>query len=200
MLDIKDLKLLNSKIIDLKAAPGEVIQIQGSNGVGKSLFLKTLARLIPKISGQISFGGLDSSQFAPDLWRSKILYLPSEVSFSEGHSVDEYLNEPFLFERYKNFKSHFNPKEYISDLNSSMNLLSSGQRQRLSILRALSLNADILLLDESFSHIDPVLREETFQLLKQWKEDHKIIFIVSHFDFHISQFKTTSFTLKTSTL
>ena len=195
MLDVKDLKLLNSKIINLKAAPGDVFLIKGPNGVGKSLFLKTLARLVPKISGEINLGGLDSSQFAPDLWRSKLLYLPSDVSFTEGHSVDEYLSEPFLFERYKYFKPSFNPKEYISDLNSSMNLLSSGQRQRLSILRAMSLNAGILLLDESFSHIDPVLREETFSLLNRWKDHQKIIFIVSHFDFQTSQFDTTSFAL-----
>lgn len=195
MLTITDLKLLNERIINLEVNPGEVIFVKGANGIGKSLFLKTLARLLPRKSGALNFEMSDSAEYPIELWRSKILYLPSEVSFSEDHSVDEYLAEPLTFNCYKDFKSSFNPKEFVSELNSRMSLLSTGQRQRLSILRAMSLNASILLLDESFSHLDPVMREETFELLNKWKGDNRIIFIVSHFDIITSQFDTRTFNL-----
>lgn len=196
MLIINDLELLNGKKVNLKVHPGEVILIHGPNGVGKSLLLKTLSKLLPKKSGSISLEMKDSSEFRIDLWRSSILYLPSEVSFTEDHSVEEFLSEPFLLDLYKDFKSDFKPKDYVSELHARMNILSSGQRQRLAILRAMSLNATILLLDESFSHLDPSTREEILGLLKEWKNKNKIIFIVSHFEIETSQIETRIFNLE----
>jgi ABC-type bacteriocin/lantibiotic exporter with double-glycine peptidase domain len=193
MLKINNLKLLNERVINLDAHAGEAILVKGANGVGKSLFLKTLARLLPNLGGEIQFEDSDSLKMASDLWRSKILYLPPEVSFSDDLSVDDFLNEPFQLARYKHFKSTFNPRDFISNLESPMSLLSSGQRQRMAILRALSLNASILLLDESLSHMDPNVRAEMMGFLKEWKSNSKILFLVSHFELGSSHFDTRDF-------
>jgi ABC-type bacteriocin/lantibiotic exporter with double-glycine peptidase domain len=63
-----------------------------------------------------------------------------------------------------------------------MQLLSSGQKQSVALLRAISLNPDVLLLDESFAHIDSEKRELFFGLLSQWCKEGKILVLVSHIE------------------
>jgi len=190
MLKITSLKLLNEKSLTYEALPSDLIMIKGANGSGKSLFLKTISRLLPHEGGELSFHGKDSSLYTPEYWRSKILYVPPEVSTSDDYSVEDFLNEPFTLQRYKEIKPAFNPREHFKGFNLQMRLLSSGQKQKLALLRALSLDADILLLDETFSHMDESSRSESMTLLKEWVSTKKIIFIVSHFDMNAGQFGT----------
>ncbi len=193
MLKVKNLKLLNGKVINLEVNPGEILFIKGANGAGKSLFLKSLARLIPSSWDELSFNNKSMTHYPIEMWRSKITYLPPEVCFSDESSVDEYLAEPFLLKRYKNFKTKFEPQKNLTNLAGTMKLLSSGQRQRIALLRAMSLDSDILLLDESFGHMDQATREEFFNLLAKWVEKGKILLIVSHFEIGMRNLKTSEF-------
>lgn len=195
MLKVRNLKLLNDKVIYFEARPGDVIFIKGANGVGKSLFLKSLARLIPSHWEELSLENKSTSQYPIELWRSKVFYLPPEVSFADEFTVEDFLNEPLSLTIYKNHKSDFDPRKYLTNLSGRMNLLSSGQRQRVALLRALSLNSDVLLLDESFGQMDLSTREEFFSLFANWLSKGKILLIVTHFEIKMSHFATREYSL-----
>jgi ABC-type multidrug transport system ATPase subunit len=134
----------------------------------------------------MSLKGTNTQDTAIEDWRSKLLYLPPEVSFTEEENVEEFLRHPFTFQRYKNFVPNFDPRRYITDLTARVSLLSSGQKQRLALLRALSLNFEVLLLDESLSHMDGETRQEMLCLLSDVRKRGKIILLVTHFDLSIT--------------
>ncbi len=182
MLRVNGLKLLNGKEISFEIKNGEALFLEGANGSGKSLLLKSLARLIPSSWTQVTFRAQDISTFPVELWRSKVLYLPPDVIFDPELTVEEFLEEPFAFSLYKGFKKVFEPRKYLDLAQDQMQVLSSGQKQSVALLRAISLNPDVLLLDEPFSHMDSQKRELFFGLLSQWCKDGKMLVIVSHIE------------------
>jgi len=193
MLVVKDMKLLNEKIVNFEARPGELVFIKGKNGSGKSLFLKSLAKIIPSTFREVSLNGFVTSDFTPEVWRSKLLYLPSEVCFSELETVHEFLNVPFRLNCYKDFIPSFDPLRHLQNCHERMDILSSGQKQRVALLRALSLNAEVLLIDECFSQIDSTTREWFMDLFKKFQNEGKIILMVSHFEIQTGHFATREF-------
>lgn len=180
MLRVRNIKLLNKKECSFELAQGEWLQITGSNGVGKSLLLKSLARLIPSEWSELSLNDKDTKDYAIEEWRSSLLYLPPEVVFDSEMTVDEFLDEPFGLHRYKNFQKTFDPKKYWKNLTTPMMSLSSGQKQQVALLRALSLNPKILLLDEPFGHMDTDARDLFLKLLANWSSVDKGVVLVSH--------------------
>lgn len=193
MLVVRDMKLLNEKIVNFEARPGELVFIKGKNGSGKSLFLKSLAKIIPSTFREVSLNGFVTSDFTPEVWRSKLLYLPSEVCFSELETVHEFLNVPFRLNCYKDFIPSFDPLRHLQNCHERMDILSSGQKQRVALLRALSLNAEVLLIDECFSQIDSTTREWFMDLFKKFQNEGKIILMVSHFEIQTGHFATREF-------
>jgi ABC-type multidrug transport system ATPase subunit len=181
MLRVKELVLLNGKKIDLELLKGEILEIEGANGSGKSLFLKSLARLTHSSWKELSLHEKTTHEYSLQDWRGKILYLPPEVSFDPEMSVKDFFDLPLGFERYLHFKKSFHPENHWSELTVKMSSLSSGQRQQVALLRALSLSPKILLLDEPFGHMDSLKRKEFVHLLDQWcHEGERGIILVSH--------------------
>lgn len=179
---VRGLKLLNQIVMDMDASPGELIFIKGANGTGKSLLLKTLARLLPASHAELKLNGKPATDYPAADWRSKVMYLPPEVSFEDEHTVRDFLELPLQFKIRQGFTPKFEAAKFLNDLSSPVRLLSSGQKQKLAFLRALSLDPEVLLLDESFSHMDTATREEMMQLLVTWMKPHKLVLLITHFD------------------
>jgi ABC-type multidrug transport system ATPase subunit len=186
MLRVNGLKLLNGKEISFQLNTGEALILEGANGAGKSLLLKSLARLIPSAWSELSYEAQDISSFSVEFWRSKVLYLPPEVIFDPEFTVEDFLEEPFAFSIHKGFKKIFEPRKYLDLAQQKMQILSSGQKQTVALLRAISLNPDVLLLDEPFAHMDSEKRELFFGLLSQWCKEGKILIIVSHIEVELA--------------
>jgi ABC-type multidrug transport system ATPase subunit len=180
MLRVKEMSLLNGKKISFDLHAGEILEMSGPNGMGKSLALKSLARLIPSSWHELSFEAIGAEEIHIEKWRRMAMYLPSDVIFDPELTVDEFLNEPLKLQQYKNFKITLNPKDYIENFSGQMRLLSSGQKQQIALLRALSLDPKILFLDESFGHMDREKRIFFSGLLKNWCTKQKAILYVSH--------------------
>lgn len=180
MLRIKKMKLLNGKTINLDISPSEIVEISGANGTGKSLFLKSVARLISSSFEEFEFNNQSVSFFSPEEWRRNIMYLPPEITFNPEYSLEDFLSEPLDFEIYKNFSTSFNPQDHLGHLSGKMNLLSSGQKQQIALLRALMLEPKILLLDEPFAQMDLETRNRINVILKNWCSLDRAIIFVSH--------------------
>jgi ABC-type phosphate transport system ATPase subunit len=100
--------------------------------------------------------------------------------------VDEFFQSAFDLQIYKDLKVTFPWKDYLTRWNvqeKSFQNLSSGQKQMLSILRALSLSAKVLLLDEPTANLDQDKTIEIEELIKDWQKNTggSVIFI-SHSD------------------
>lgn len=185
MFLIEEMKLLNGKKINFTLKDNEDKIIRGPNGAGKSLFLKSLAHLLPTDYKKFIYNNLTLSEWKANVYRSQVIYVHQSIP-TEPVTVEEYLSFPTRFSIYKNHTPILNHKQFTDKWEISykeIHHLSMGQRQLLCLLRALSLNAKVLLLDEPFSHLDQSRTLEAEQLLHEWKEKTQgSLIIVSHDD------------------
>lgn len=170
--------------INFTVSNGDYLCIVGENGSGKSTLIKTLLRLIKPISGEITFDKDESSL--------KIGYLPQQTDIQPDFPAS--VREVVLSGCNTSGAHHFlsNSKSNIAELNmnrlgisgiakKSFNQLSGGQKQRVFLARALCCMADILLLDEPASGLDPKAASEMYKIIYNLnKESNMTIIMVSH--------------------
>jgi len=173
--------------VSLKIKQGEKIAVIGENGSGKSTLFKLLIGYYDASDGDIFIGGQDVSKMNLTLLRSKIGYVNQETFFfAEKVSKNlqygsENVSEERMVEICKMVKAHEFieglPFGYDTILHENGSNLSTGQRQRLALARALIKNPNILILDEFTSNIDVETEEEIKKLLYTEFKDLTIIFI-----------------------
>lgn len=201
MLEIKNLHIgYNNKTvandINARLLPGELISLLGPNGTGKSTLLKTVAGLIKRLSGEISFEGKEISDFSPRE-KAKIISVvltepigvgnfsvievlslgryPYKGWWGKTDSTDLYLMEKAL----DNTKIQHLAHRQIAEL-------SDGEKQKVMIARALSQDTDFILLDEPTSHLDLPSKIEVMALLKELAHKWKKAILVSTHDLNLA--------------
>ena len=166
--------------INMMVDEGEFVSIVGPSGCGKSTLLWAIAGLHALTSGSIQLFGKEVTGPRREVglifqeanllpWRTlrKNVYFPFEIM---GETPDDSrINELIGITGLKGFENHY-PRE-----------LSGGMQQRVSIVRALAYNPEILLLDEPFAALDAFTRDEmNLTLLEIWDRTHKTIVFVTH--------------------
>ncbi|MCR8635135.1 MULTISPECIES: ABC transporter ATP-binding protein [Paenibacillus] len=163
--------------IDLNVKKSEFISIIGPSGCGKSTLLRILANLDTPSSGSITWEkSADNIGFVfqdATLLPWKTVYqnakFPLEVKKLETKENMENLDKLLELAGLKGFEKAY-PRE-----------LSGGMRQRVAIVRALSYNPDVLLMDEPFGALDALTRDKMgIELLRIWTETKKTILFVTH--------------------
>lgn len=184
MLLAQRLELPNHTCISLQIERGKSYHLQGPNGSGKSLLLKSLAYLIPSPFERLEYQGQDVRILRPELYRRDVLYVPSVPFLSMEGNVEDFLAIPFKFKVYDNFRPTFDSESLLKKWNlagKSLAQLSSGEKQLLSLIRALLLDAKILLLDEVTSHLSKERTKEVETILSNWlQQGGRTLVWVSH--------------------
>lgn len=174
-LAIKQLQCHHIGPIDLEVAAGQCVSVSGPSGVGKSLLLKAVIDLIPN-RGEVSFDGQARDQVRASEWRKQVGLLPAE-SFWWRDRVGEHFSE--LTEQQLGWFKQLGFDKQVLDWDVSR--CSSGERQRLALLRLLCHGPAALLLDEPTSNLDRAGVERVEQLIKAYRQQHQCPVIwVSH--------------------
>jgi ABC-type iron transport system FetAB ATPase subunit len=139
--------------LDLVIDEGETVTLSGSSGSGKSQLLRAIADLDPH-NGAAWLGDAAADEMPAPQWRRKVGYLPAESSWWEELVGQHFAKAPQL--------EALGLAETI--LQSPVAHLSSGERQRLAVLRMLQQQPRILLLDEPTANLDP----HHTQLVEEW--------------------------------
>ncbi|GKX38081.1 hypothetical protein SOASR014_18200 [Pectobacterium carotovorum subsp. carotovorum] len=175
--------------INLQIYPGEIFVIVGLSGSGKSTLLRTLNFLIPPTDGSVWFDGQELSSLSSAqmiaLRRQKMgMVFQSFALFDERTVLD---NVAFGLEvagvsrttRYQKAQDMLEQVGLGQVANHYPHQLSGGMQQRVGLARALVVNPSVLLMDEAFSALDPIIRREMQSLLLtlQAQQRRTIVFV-----------------------
>jgi NitT/TauT family transport system ATP-binding protein len=167
--------------VDLEIYEKEFLCILGPSGCGKSTILRMIAGLDEPSDGKILVD--DHRVDGPDSTRGMVF---QEYSLFPWRSVIENVAFPLEMrgmgnERYEIAEDYLKIVGLEKFKNSMPQELSGGMKQRISIIRALAGDPDILLMDEPFGALDVLTRNQLqIDLLKIWKEKRKTIVFVTH--------------------
>ncbi len=174
--------------LTLSIPAGETTVFVGSSGCGKTTTLRMINRMVEPQEGTITIGGQNIADQDPYKLRRSIGYVMQSGGLLPHRTVlENVMTVPLL-----NGTSKSQAKERALDLLGTVGLdaslaqrypaqLSGGQAQRVGVARALAADASILLMDEPFSAVDPIVRTELQEeLLRLQGELHKTIVFVTH--------------------
>ncbi|WP_137044801.1 ABC transporter ATP-binding protein [Pseudolabrys sp. FHR47] len=182
-VDDKGASVVALKNLSLSVGRHEFIAILGPSGCGKSTLLRQLAGLIKPTRGTVSIYGMPVTQPRDDtgIVFQRPTLLPwfdvlGNVTFVARHKYGRVTAED---------KERAHELLKLVDLDSfagaRIDQLSGGMQQRVAIARALLLDPDILLMDEPFSALDALARDEmSFELLRIWTERPKTVVFITH--------------------
>jgi osmoprotectant transport system ATP-binding protein len=175
--------------LDLTFAAGELSVLVGPSGCGKTTTMKMINRLIEPSTGRILLGGEDVTRVDPDKLRRRIGYVIQSVGLFPHQDVRTNVGTvPRLlgWDRKR-------IRDRVDELLTTVGLdpavhgdrypsqLSGGQRQRAGVARALAADPGVLLMDEPFSAVDPVVRERLqSEFLRLQEQVRKTIVFVTH--------------------
>lgn len=173
--------------VSISVDPGEVVGLLGPNGAGKSTSFKMIVGRVEPTEGEVTFDGKDVTAM-PMYLRSRLgmSYLAQEPSIFEGLNVRENLLAILEFvepskatrvDRLAVLLDKLGLKDH-SEKNSAR--LSGGLRRRLEITRALITEPSLLLLDEPFAGVDPLVVEDIQGIVAMLKDEGLGILITDH--------------------
>jgi len=183
-------KRLALRIARLSLRAGELTAIVGPNGAGKSTLIKALAGLLPPTDGSVRLDGIQLDRFADRERARRIAYLPADSRLAwplTARRVVELGRLPFLKPLTKpSAEDHARVDAAIERAGASglanrrFDALSSGEKARILLARALATDAATLLLDEPAAALDPRHQLAVTQLLKTEAERGLCVVFAGH--------------------
>ncbi|MEB2299105.1 ABC transporter ATP-binding protein [Lysinibacillus xylanilyticus] len=157
---------------------GQIIGLVGENGSGKSTLLKVLAGILRPSSGEVLLNGTPVTRRSAD----EIAYLPDIDLFFDFYTGEQ------LFQHYASQFEDFSydkaciVAEFLQvDKNVKLRQLSKGNRGRMKMAATLGREVPFYLMDEPFSGLDPIVREQLIKGLIQFTDiEHQTILLSTH--------------------
>ena len=173
MLQVRHLQRPGLSPVSFELNDGECIAVQGPSGSGKSLLLRAIADLDPN-QGELRLNGAAREGMTGPAWRRQVIYVPAESGWWSDrvgeHFADWERAIPLLQALFLPAEAHDWPVQR----------LSTGERQRMALARALVLQPRVLLLDEPTSGLDSEATAAVEQLIGERLRDGVGVLWVTH--------------------
>jgi len=173
LLKLENVQVHGLEPVSFAVARGECIALQGPSGSGKTVLLRAIADLDP-VQGHVYLEGSERSALSGPEWRKRVRYAAAEPGWW-GETPREHFAPA---ERLEKLVNSLGLKS--AQLDQSLSRLSTGERQRMALARAVFDQPSVLLLDEPTGALDAKATIQAERLIKrQLKAGHAVIF-VSH--------------------
>lgn len=177
--------------VSLKVAPGQIFVVMGLSGSGKSTLIRHVNRLIDPTVGEILVSGTDILKMSLDELRSfrrtEIAMVFQRFGLLPHRSVIENVAYGLEVRGVARAERHADAAKWIETVglagyeDAQPYQLSGGQQQRVGLARALAMDTDIILMDEAFSALDPLIRSGMQdELMALQKSLNKTILFITH--------------------
>ncbi|MHB8921486.1 MAG: ABC transporter ATP-binding protein [Halothiobacillus sp.] len=173
LFEARQVATAHSPPVNFTLTAGAVLSVFGASGSGKSQLLRALADVSPH-TGEVLLEGVAQTAMRPEQWRKRVGYVPAESGWWADTVAAHFTNKPS--------KSWLDALSLPADLLAApVERLSSGERQRLAVLRALTVNPRVLLLDEPTANLDDHNARAMAQLVLSYVHEHNAAAVwVSH--------------------
>jgi len=174
---------------DCEIRPGERLLLAGESGVGKTTLLSLLLRFADPQRGRITVGGVDLRELDPDEWRRRVAWLPQDPRLPSGTIAEvlRFAAPDASEEKLWTALEAAGCTTLVTALPGGLDTrvgeggrqLSSGERRRIALARALVREAPLLLLDEPTAHLDAPTAAQIRLALKRLERKQTVV-IASH--------------------
>lgn len=173
--------------INFVTKPGETTAIIGSTGSGKSTLINLIPRFYDATAGSILINGTDITKVKQDTLRKKLGFIPqkgvlftgtidSNIKFGAQDASDDMIKRAARIAQAEEFIDS-KPEGYAEHISQGGTNVSGGQKQRLSIARAIAKNPDIYVFDDSFSALDYKTDAALRKAIKEEIADSTVIIV-----------------------
>jgi osmoprotectant transport system ATP-binding protein len=174
--------------LDLEVPAGKTMVLVGPSGCGKTTTLRMINRLVEPSEGRILLDGQDVQQVNPAQLRRGIGYVIQQTGLFPHRTVEDNIATVPLLNGWRRAKARARARDLLSLVGLDPALarryphqLSGGQQQRVGVARALAADPPVLLMDEPFSAVDPIVRASLQdELLRLQSELRKTVVLVTH--------------------
>ena len=183
--------VLGLRDINVEMQPGEITVIMGLSGSGKSTLIRHLNRLIEPSAGEILIDGEDVMKLGPAnlraLRQKKMSMVFQKFALLPHKTVQQNTEMPLSVKGADTATQAAEARKWLKRVGLEgfedryPAQLSGGMQQRVGIARALAANTDIMLMDEAFSALDPLIRTDMQDLLLELQSElHKTVVFITH--------------------
>ena len=173
VLKIRQLTRPGIQPVDLDLAEGECIAVGGPSGAGKSLLMLSIVDLDPN-QGDVSLGGRSRDGVPAPEWRREVMYVPAEAGWwadrVAAHFADPDLAAPLMIRLGLSADA----------LGWEVNRLSTGEKQRLAMVRAFLSSPKVMLLDEPTSGLDPEATAKVEGIINERLGQGGAVILIAH--------------------
>ena len=168
--------------ISFRVNQGEIFGFLGPNGAGKTTTIRLLLQLLKPDSGQITIFN-QKIKWTDVHHRDRIGYLPGDFKAPMDMKARCYLNYMAAFRRRPpRLREQLIEQLKINagDLNKKLKYVSHGTRQKVGLITAMEHEPELLILDEPTLGLDPLIQEAFFEIIMEFKNKNKTVFLSSH--------------------
>ncbi len=173
MLSVTDLSRLGLGPLSFTVEAGECLALSGLSGAGKSLLLRAIADLDPN-EGRVSLDGDSREAMPAPAWRRRVAYLAAEAGWWAETVAEHFADWPAARPLVEALGLPADCGDW------PVARLSTGEKQRLALVRSLLLEPRVLLLDEPTSGLDPDAVQRVEELIRARRKDGVAVLWVTH--------------------
>ncbi len=165
--------------VDMVVPEGSIFALIGPNGAGKTTLIKTLVNILRPTSGTTSILGVDSRRISPKEF-AQLGYVSENQEMPEWMTVNYFLKylKPF-YPTWDDARAAELLKQFDLPLDRKLKQLSRGMKMKAALVSSLAYRPKLIILDEPFSGLDPLVRDEFIEGLLE-SASGSTIFISSH--------------------